>query len=208
MAIVKQRQASPISQDERRHIRDLTGLIEQLSDPNPIARRWAARDMANYPDSVSALAGQLDRETNGTVREAILTTLMLIGNTDAVSALVRCLRSEDAALRNDAIEVMKNMPDAVSMIIRDLLRDPDPDVRIFAVNILESLRHPDVQKWLIEVISNDKDINVCSTAVDLLAEVGTEDALSALEALKGRFSEEPYIAFSVDVALKRIKDNG
>jgi HEAT repeat protein len=110
-------------------------------------------------------------------------------------------------LRNEAIEAMKNLPDAVAPIMAGLLADPDPDVRIFAVNILESLRHPDVEQWLIEVISEDEHINVCATAVDLLGEVGSEAAVPALEALKARFPNEPYIVFSADLALKRIRED-
>jgi len=85
-----------------------------------------------------------------------------------------------------------------------LLNDPDPDVRIFAVNILESLCHPDVEQWLIDVIRDDAHINVCATAVDLLGEVGSEQALPALQSLKERFTDEPYIQFAADLAINRI----
>ena len=85
-----------------------------------------------------------------------------------------------------------------------LLNDSDPDVRIFAVNILESLCHPDVEQWLIGVIRDDEHINVCATAVDLLGEVGSEQSTQALQELKDRFDEEPYIQFAADLAIKRI----
>jgi hypothetical protein len=79
-----------------------------------------------------------------------------------------------------------------------------PIPRIFAVNILESLRHPDVETWLIEVLETDTHVNVCATAVDLLAEVGTSAARKALLALKERFRDEPYIQFAADLSLRRI----
>ncbi|MEE2748809.1 MAG: HEAT repeat domain-containing protein, partial [Pseudomonadota bacterium] len=75
---------------------------------------------------------------------------------------------------------------------------------IFAVNILESLCHPDVEQWLIDVIRDDEHINVCATAVDLLGEVGSEKSEPALLALKERFTDEPYIQFAADLAIKRI----
>jgi hypothetical protein len=87
-----------------------------------------------------------------------------------------------------------------------LLADSDPDVRIFVVNILNSERHPDVERWLIEVIERDTHVNVCATAVDLLCEVGTEAAIDPLLHLKARFAREPYIQFAVDLALKRIRE--
>jgi HEAT repeat protein len=141
------------------------------------------------------------------VREVILTTLTRLGDATAVAGLVDCLRSEDAALRNEAIEAMKQLPDEVAPIMRVLLADPDPDVRIFAVNILESLCHRDVESWLIEVIDSEPHVNVCGTALDLLSEVGSGAAVAALARLKQRFADEPYIQFAADLALGRIKED-
>ncbi|OLN28117.1 hypothetical protein DVDV_1749 [Desulfovibrio sp. DV] len=138
------------------------------------------------------------------MREVIFTTLTRMGDPLAVAGLVAFLRSEDPALRNEAIEAMKQLPDEMAPILRNLLADADPDVRIFAVNILESLRHPQVEAWLLAVIDNDLHINVCSTAVDLLCEVGTEAALEPLARLKARFADEPYIQFATALALARI----
>jgi hypothetical protein len=56
------------------------------------------------------------------------------------------------------------------------------------------------------VIENDTHVNVCATALDLLSEVGTIASLSALQKLKARFSDEPYITFSADLAIKRIQE--
>ena len=99
---------------------------------------------------------------------------------------------------------MKALPNEVAPIMSDLLRDADPDVRILAVNVLESLRHPKVEQWLIEVIDRDLMVNVCGSAVDLLGEVGSQAARDALGRLKVRYEAEPYIQFAVDLALKRI----
>lgn len=205
MTIIKRTKPEIVEPEERRRRpRDFQGLKAQLEDPDAAARRWAARDLAQYTESAPALVDRLKQETDAAVREAILMSLTEIGNDVAVQGLIECLRSEDAALRNDAIEAMKNLPESVAPIMEDLLHDADSDVRIFAVNVLESLRHPDVEKWLIEVISKDPHINVCATAVDLLSEVGTEAALPALEALKTRFAGEPYIQFAADLAIRRI----
>jgi HEAT repeat protein len=146
----------------------------------------------------------LQRELDSSVREIILTTLTQLGDEQAVAGLVNCLHSEDVALRNEAIEAMKLLPDEVAPIMSKLLQDPDPDVRIFAVNVLESLRHENVEEWLKDVIDQDCHVNVCATAVDLLGEVGTSYSSESLENLKARFPDEPYISFAVDLALKRI----
>ena len=205
MTFIKNTQVSKlVSTDERKQTRDCPGLLKELSDPNPTARRWAARDLLDCPGTAIDLIECLKREPEISVREVILTTLTLMGDPAAVTGLADCLRSENAFLRNEAIETMKHLPDEVAPIIKGLLIDPDPDVRIFAINILESLHHPKVENWLLEVIEGEQHVNVCATAVDLLAEIGTEAALDSLVLLKARFSDEPYFQFAAGLALKRI----
>ena len=204
MAFIKKKESEWIDQDDRKKSRGCSELLNSLHDSLATTRRWAARDLINCPNAAQALVDQLKCETDLSVREVILTTLTLLGNATAVAGLVDCLRSDDASLRNEAIEAMKQLPDEVAPIMNGLLHDDNPDVRIFAVNILESLRHENVETWLIDTITTDTHTNVCATAVDLLCEVGTPAAQNALSMLKTRFSNEPYIQFAADLALRRI----
>jgi HEAT repeat protein len=181
-------------------------LVAALEDSDATVRRHAAQKLMSCRDAAAALVSRLKREENTAVREAILNALVRMRDPSAVSGLAACLRSEDAALRNDVIEAFRQLGDEVAPILRSLLGDPDPDVRIFAVNILDSERHPDAERWLIEVIERDAHVNVCATAVDLLCEVGTEAAIDPLLQLKARFIREPYIQFAADLALKRIRE--
>lgn len=208
MPIVKQQHPVSVTENERETPRDFEGLCASLNNEDHKVRRWAVRDLAQYPEASEALATRLSIETHTSVRTAILDALAKFEDEAAISALVNGLRSDDAAFRNEAIDVLKNIPEKVAPVIESLLTDDDSDVRIFAVNILESLRHENVEKWLINVIEHDSHVNVCSTAVDLLSEVGTENATQALKNLKQRFSNEPYVCFSVDLALKRIQEGG
>lgn len=207
MALIKQKMTPPevVAADERATPRDFKGLCEELNSEDSKARRWAVRDLLAFENASEPLVARLKIENNTSVRTAILDALAGICDETSITGLIDCLRSDDAALRNEAIDVLKTVPDQVAAIINALLNDKDSDVRIFAVNILESLKHQDVEKWLIEVIEKDEHVNVCATAVDLLSEVGTELALKPLENLKNRFASEPYICFTVDLALKRIK---
>jgi HEAT repeat protein len=204
MSLLMKNKNEPVFQEERKRNRDCCGLLEDLADADPTTRRWAARDCIDCLGAAAALIGRLKIEQDASVRDVILTTLTRMGDPLAVAGLVAFLRSEDTALRNEAIEAMKQLPDEMAPLLRDLLADPDPDVRIFAVNILESLRHPAVESWLIVVIENDRHINVCATAVDLLCEVGTEAAREPLVRLKARFADAPYIQFAADLALTRL----
>jgi HEAT repeat protein len=207
MALIKSKSVESVERPERQGERDCISLCLQLSEASAEVRRWAARDLVDCPDSAAALVERLGLESDQTVREVIFTTLTRLGDSTAVDGLVHCMRSEDVALRNEAIEAMKQLPAAVAPIMQGLLADPDSDMRIFAVNILESLRHPEVEKWLSEVIEQDPHVNVCSTAVDLLGEVGSRAALEPLRRLKGRFAAEPYIQFAADLAIKRILED-
>lgn len=204
MPFIKRTNTQPVGTDERRQARDCASLVLQLDDASAMSRRWAARDLVECPAASAALVDRLQREDDESVREIILSSLTTLGDEVAVAGLVHCLRSEDVALRNEAIEAMKQLPDEVATIMRGLLADASPDVRIFAVNILESLRHPEVEDWLITVIDGDPHLNVCATAVDLLGEVGSVAAQEPLLRLKARYADEPYIQFAADLALKRI----
>ena len=205
MPIKKREEKVTEIKEERRKIqRDFEGLINQLSSENSTERRWAARDLAEFNESSSHLIKQFMKEKDIAAREVIISSLIAIGDEIAVEGLINCLKSDDAHLRNSVIEALKQIPEQVAPYIEKLLKDKEPDVRIFTINILESLRHPKVVKWLIEVIEKDENINVCATALDLLAEVGTDEAIPAIKIAKERFKNEPYIQFASDIALRRI----
>ena len=202
MALKKSRKKN--STQPQNEKRDCNQIRNELLSDDASSRRWAARDIVNCPGATHILLDQLNNEEEPSVRQVILSSLTQLGDSEAVEGLVNCLRSEDASLRNEAIEAMKQLPEEVAPIMATLLNDPDPDVRIFAVNILESLCHDDVEQWLVSVIRDDDHVNVCATAVDLLGEVGSEISIEALTGLKDRFTEEPYIQFAADLAIKRI----
>lgn len=179
-------------------------LYLQLSSPSAESRCEAALILASDPGAVQELLAQLADEEDYAVRQAIVSSLSRIGGQEVVDGILGYLRSDDAGLRNDVIELLKEQPEAIGPHMHDLLEDPDPDVRIFAVNILESLKHPNVVDWLIEVIEHDHHVNVCATAVDLLAEVGDNRARVPLARLEERFADEPFITFAVASALDKI----
>jgi HEAT repeat protein len=207
MGLIKQTPLETARGESRASSRDCPSLCKQLLSASPEVRRWAARDLVDCPDCSEALVAALHVESDASVREVMLTSITRIGDGIAVNGLVECLRSEEADLRNEAIEAMKQLPDAVAPIMLGLLMDEDSDVRIFAVNILESLRHPLVENWLLQVIDADDHVNVCGTAVDLLGEVGGTASLESLVRLKSRFADEPYIQYAADLAIKRIQEN-
>jgi HEAT repeat protein len=206
MALVKRKASETVEPGRPKLARNREELAAALESGDASARREAAREIVPCLHAGKALLSRLKREQDASVREAIFNSLVRLNDKSAVSGLADCLRSEDAALRNEAIETFKQLGSEVAPVLQTLLADPYPDVRILVVNILDSQRHPEAEIWLIDVIERDAHVNVCATAVDLLCEVGTEEAIDPLLRLKARFRSEPYIQFAADLALKRIRE--
>ncbi len=193
--------------ESRKISRDYEGLIQELQADDEIKRRWAARDLAAYPQAVPALLEALQKDHSHPVCEAIFDSLGQIGGDEVVSGLIEVLRSEDAFLRNAAIEVLQSMPDMVALHIIELLNDRDSDIRIFAIDILQVLAHPQTPQWLMSVLKDETHVNVIATAVDRLSEVGTPEMIEPLNEIKKRFPDDDYLAFAVDTAIRRIQED-
>jgi len=209
MALLKKAKSIPsIASNEqqcrRSHPRDEATLIEFLNHDDPQERRYAARDLNAFPEAIDALCDCVTTESELIVSQAIFDTLSAIGGERVVERLMPMLKSEDAALRNGVIEVLQGFPQEVAPRIASLLNDPDSDVRIFAIDVLQILAHPEAPGWLLEVIRDEEHINVVGTALDRLAEIGTPEMLPDLQAVKLRFSGEAYISFSADICIQRL----
>jgi HEAT repeat protein len=190
---------------EREHTRDLPGLLTQLAEGNPEQRRWAARDLARHESAAVRLGAHLPAERDASVREAVFISLATIANDAAAGALLPLLRSEDAALRNGAIESLAGMPQAVTPRLAALLTDSDADVRLFSVNLLGELRHAQVLPWLLQVLQREPEVNVVGAAIEVLAEVGQPEHVPALRAARQRFASDAFIGFATDMAIERIE---
>lgn len=203
MALVKAGSRAERTGNDRKEVRDRAGLIAQLGDPAPDVRRWAAGDLAAHADAAPLLCERLAAETDPGVTGALLTSLVLIGTEDAFRGLLPLLRSDDAALRNAAFEALQLMPEAGTAHIRTLLGDPDRDIRIYAVNLVATLRQSAAES-LLEVLRQDDDPNVCAAAVEALARIGTADMVPALRALLDRFPDQPFLDFAVRIAIRQL----
>ena len=185
--------------------RHVDGLVAQLRGGDAEQRRWAVRDLTAHPQAAAALGAQLLVERDAAVREAIFLALGTMASDEAVSALLPLLRSEDARLRNGAIEVLSGLPKVVGPRISALLLDADVDVRIFTVNLLGELRHEQVTQWLQQVLLSDREVNVVAAAIEVMAETGQPEHIDALRETRRRFADDPFIGFAADVAIERIR---
>ncbi len=177
-------------------------LFSELVDD----RRLAVRGLAELNDDtwLDVMIAALKADKDAGVQDLILQTLRKRGGNNVVDALIGFLASQDAHLRNSVIDVLQQMPKEMESHMASLLANDDADVRIFAINIMASLQHPSVPEWLEAVIVHDKHLNVCMTALDLLAETGEKSMCASVNTLLTRYPDEPYVAFSVAQVKKRL----
>jgi len=170
-----------------------------------IDERWAAaRRLAGRADAAARLGQALAAETSDQVREAMFTSLVQTGGRAGVEAVLPHLKADDAALRTGALDALKAMPDAARDHLPALLADPDADVRILACELARAVPGAQAAGLLAGLIAAEPDVNVCAAAIDVLAEIGTPDQGAALATCLARFSGQPFLAFAVKVALRRI----
>lgn len=175
-----------------------------LDSPDAESRWAAARALSGDAEAVPALAAALGREPVPRVREAIMTALMRIGNAASVEAILPYLRSQDAAVRGDAIEALQALPDAIAPFMPPLLSDSDSDVRLLATELARNMNASEATHLLCGLIEREQHPNVCAAAIDVLTEVGTPEALPALEKCAARFAGTPFLPFAISVAIARI----
>jgi hypothetical protein len=57
---------------------------------------------------------------------------------------------------------------------------------------------------LCALLENETEKNVCAAAVEVLAEVGNAEALGSLARCAERFADDPFLVFSIKMAIDRI----
>jgi HEAT repeat protein len=175
-----------------------------LDDSDAESRWAAARALAGQADAVPELAAALRHETVPRVREAILTSLIRTGGSASAEAIVPCLRSEDAGLRAAAIEALQALPSAIAPLMAQLFSDPESDVRLLATELARNMKASDATRLLCDLIEHEPHPNVCAAAIEVLTEVGTPEALPALERCAVRFAATPFLPFAISMAIARI----
>jgi len=168
-------------------------------------KRWSAvRAAAERPNGLALLAEALPHESDPHVREAIFTGLARMATAESAAAVVPYLRSDDANLRTGAIDALRAMPQACRAHLPDLLADRDADVRLLSCELARELPDEEANRLLCDLLERETEKNVCAAAVEVLAETGGPEALPALARCASRFTNDPFLAFSIKVATERI----
>jgi HEAT repeat protein len=169
----------------------------ELKSASSDARWAAARSAADQPEAVALLAEALAQEDNERVREAIVTSLVGIATVEAAATLLPYLRT-------CALDGLRAMPELAKAHLKQLLADPDGDVRLLACDLARDLSDPEVPRILCALLESEPSANVCAAAVESLAEIGDASAIASLERCAARFRDDPFLAFAVKVAARRL----
>ena len=200
MGLVKRTSKPGEKRELRFRDRSKEDLLAQLGDAQAVERRWAARDLAEYPDTMPILCDCLEMEKDEAVRAAILTTLLKQRSPEIALRLSGILGSEDAALRSAVMDVLAEMPDQLDSLVGPLLRQEDADLRIMVVTVVARLAHPTVPAWLLNVAQQDAHPNVVAAALEGLGECGTAEMIASIRAIATRFPGNSYLAFTAEAA--------
>jgi len=180
-------------------------IIRQLSSSDPTEVREAAFAAAEgrVEEAVPALAGLL-RSSNLGVQEAADMALRKIGGGGAVAAVIPLLRSDEAPVRNLSMDLLRALSGQDLPTVIKLLHDEDPDIRIFASDILGACDNTMAVAPLCEAMLKDPEVNVRYQAAVSLGELGRPEAVRSLNQA---LADEEWVQYSVIEALAKIRDD-
>ena len=182
--------------------------IAALAKADANARWGAARALGGIAGAVPALSSALETETDPRVREAIMTALIRTGDEASVRALLPSVRSQDASRRGSAIEALQALPEIITPFLTALLADGDSDVRLLATELTRNMSAAKATEILCNLLEQEVHPNVCAAAVEVLAELGTQDAMPVLAACAERFRDSPFLQFAITTTMGRIAGTG
>lgn len=134
-------------------------------------------------------------------RQRTIKKLLAYPEAEYVPYLEEGIRNhEDANIRNAAMEVFRVLGTRAFPSLSALLKDADPEVRLFSVNIFHEIGARESLPMLFEAIG-DSDINVRAAAAETLGKIRDH---SALELLKNAINDEPWVASAAINAIGEI----
>lgn len=179
-------------------------IIERFRGDDPEILREAAQDAGDLGcrEAVAGLITLLQNPNLG-VQEAADLALRQLGGTGTVHGLCPLLRTEDAQVRNLAMDILREVGNQDIRTILALLGDDDVDIRIFAADILGSTGNILAVPNLCQSLLHDPEINVRYQAAVSLGSLAFPEAVQCLNQALG---DEEWVQFSVIEALLKIRD--
>jgi HEAT repeat protein len=168
-----QPEADPVAMtDEQRLV-----FSQLLIAPDPDVRRQAAESLAEIggTNAEIALVAALDDANKG-VRDAAARSLLRIGGASVARALAPSIASRNIGTRNLASSLLMRLGKVAQAPLLPFIKDPNKDVRKFAVDILGEISSSDATPWLIEAL-DDPDANVVVSSLEAIGKIGDRKAV-------------------------------
>ena len=182
--------------------KDIQQILENLqNDDADILRSaaFAAGDLG-LAESLDLLCKGI-ASTNMGVLEAAEYALRKIRGSRTIKSLLPLLRSEEAPLRNIAIDILREIGVDDLSALSPLLHDNDCDVRIFISDILGSTKSREAVAPLCDSLLKDPEVNVRYQAAVSLGNLAFPEAV---DCLKQAMMDEEWVQFAVVEALTKI----
>ncbi|MBC7189465.1 HEAT repeat domain-containing protein [Candidatus Aerophobetes bacterium] len=138
------------------------------------------------------------------VREAASYALKKIGGEEVIKKLISLIYSEEAYIRNTAIEILEEIGEEGVEDIASLLKDKDHDIRKFACDMLGNVKSPRAVSYLISTL-DDYHINVACAACEALGNIRDKAATGALIRVITQKKDKWLTCYAIE-ALGKIKD--
>lgn len=137
-------------------------------------------ELRNFDESqVLDLVVRLRKEKLRYNQEIIANKISLFKSETTAELVFPLLRSEDACLRNTAIEILSSIGNASINLCEQNFCDKNKDIRKFILDILRNIKSKQSSALVVKFL-NDKDENVLQTAIEI---IGLKTYFSAFDKL-------------------------
>lgn len=179
----------------------ILSLLAQ-SDPELIREGAQLAGAMKLAEAIPALVRHITSPNIG-VQEAVDRALRKIGGPKVVHEVIPLLRSDEAPARNLAMDLLRVLGHTDIRALQELLRDDDPDVRIFAADILGSTKSAVAVPSLCQALLNDPEVNVRYQAAVSLGQLPFPESAACLNSA---LDDEEWVQFSAIEALTKVRD--
>ncbi len=190
-------------------------IFKLLNDEDPSERRYAAEELTYFDERAVYPLIKALKDESPAVQDAATQALIAIGTSldeDRFSSnpgelvtymVIPLLREEEAYIRNTALLILTEIGNKAPFLIYQLLKDKDPDVRKFGLDLIADIKSGFDGEKVIPLLK-DPNANVRAAAARAIGELRYEKAVSALiECL----NDEEWVSFYVLQALASLRSS-
>lgn len=188
-------------------------IYKLLNDEDPSERRYASEELSKYDERVIYPLIKALRDESTAVQESATQALISIGISEdeerflinpgelVTYMVIPLLREDEAYLRNTALLILKEIGSRAPNLIYQLLKDKDPDVRKFGLDLISDIKIGFDGEAIIPLL-RDPNANVRAAAARAIGELKYREAIPALVQ---SLNDEEWVAFYILQSLSALE---